>query len=378
MCAIDHDLEVIEEILDLVNLLIFRSPKDNVHPGLWHFFEFLCYTTNLKLNLPEPSTTQNKYLGFLSHNRQNFQEFSSNIIRCFRNYIYIGKNTLLTKTDEQGNAYIDLLLGSIAECKNYISDVLEDCILVETSMLEAVLVFEYKDNLQLIQSKNLLTNCMAQTFNLVSESKNTELYQSAKIHNLGLLCASFFNETMQTFNTSADFLNNWILKHMSSLTYRVRKASMLGLLNLLRNYKSVPQVSSQLSFFVSILLKEMVVLKLQKRHEEDADYDLDGLSDLENTVDLSKMTIQDFLQEQSLTQIENRISMTDGNYMMETEILLNYDWDFILESLQKLDMKQIAKETFALVEQENPGLMTNCLAQFNKDIATDIQAILSG
>ena len=373
----DHDLEVVEEILDLVNMLVFRSEKNNVLPGLWNFFEFLCYATELNLPLPA-APCQNPFLSILHNNRQNFKEFASAILRCYRNFIHVGGDSLLTLQDQNGYFYIDLLMKSIDSCRHYESEILEDSLLAETSMFDAILLFAYKDNPSVVQGKGLMTNCAKRTLQMpVNGPSYPRLYDNARIHNLGILCASFFEQTKEAFNINSDFVNNWLGLHIGALTYRVRKASLLGLLTLLRNHGAVEGLSAALNVFVPVLLKELVVLKLQKKHEEKCDYDLDDLSNLDDEGDQVAFDLSASLTETTLEQIEKRIQVNDGKYMMETETLLNFDWDFVLEELQSVDVGRVAKEVFMGLEKERNGFINGLINGFAKEIGEEIQKELA-
>ena len=372
----DQDLEIIEEILDLINLCLYRSPREQIIPQLWRFYEFLCYAAAVSLPLPQTEHYQNKYLTYLAVNRENFREFGTAILRCLRNFIYKGKAQLLTNKDEQGHVYIDLLIKALDECKEYTSDILEDSLKLEVSMIEAVLAFEMKDSPEVLKSRNLLMKSMQTTYSLNDQAEYAHLSNSVIVHNLGLLCITDLGQTVSAFADHTKFISDWIQKHLLALTYRTRKASALGLLNLARHYNELQTNGGDLESLLIVLMKEVVVLELQRQRERNSnDFDIDDLDDSESEENVP--TPATCMAEKTLEDIDTRLAAMDNHFMMETETLFNFDWEYILESLHNVSEFQVAKEVFSQFEQQSPGLMAQIAAKLPDEIGNKAKELLS-
>lgn len=375
----DQDLEVVEEILDLVNLCIFRSSRDNIIPQLWQFYEFLCYSSAISIPLPQTEHPQNNYFNYLAVNRENFREFGTAILRCLRNYIYKGKAILLSGQDEQGHLYLDLLLKALEESKEYTSDILEDSMKMEVSMVEAVLAFEMKDFPDVLKSRNLIANCLQSTSSLNNDKEYVHLSNSVIVHNIGLLCITDFTQTITSFMGINNFIGEWVKKHLLTLTYRTRKASTLGLLNVVRHYKEVQNMIGDLESLLVVLMKEIVVLDLQRQREaENMDFDMDDLDDDDDDdEDDSAPTPATVMKETTVDDIDDRLAAMDNEFMMESETLLNFDWEYILETLQNISEFQVAKEVFLQLEQECPGIMSQVASKLPQEISDKAKALLN-
>jgi hypothetical protein len=272
------------------------------------------------------------------------------------------------------------LIIAIDKARLHNETVQEDQALIEFNLFDALLMFEYKDNLDLLVQKNLIERVNANSLGNKKNSMYSELSVNAYIHNIGLLCAFSLDNVPAILGNIDTALQVWLEKHMSALTYKVRKASYLGLLNIARNYEVLQNYIPNLELFLLLLLKETIVLSIQKRkEEEDDDCDIEtSSSENEEEEKMGEANgIEDLLREDDTWEVERRLNRLDSRFMMEGEILLTFDCSYIRDSANDFDTTEIAKSVFLFLEGKSPGLVNSLLTKLPTNLVGEIKKLLA-
>ncbi len=351
----EQDLEVIEEIIDLINLLVFRSKKNQVYPALWKYFEFFSYAlaASIPLNFSDKSIyRQNPLILELEFNRSNYDDIHHTMISVFRNFMYKDIHHIIKTSDGLGMNYLQLLMTALSDSKkneNKINDPADHApiILFEGNLVLDLFKSNSLDTTNLLNQKiKELIGFYHDSIELCKETKRIDkLVVNIFWHNIGLfMCVnpSVVMEALAQNNLIQNSIVNWMDCHKELLTFRTRKASFLGLLSVMKAMQNDTAETKQR--LVQFLLNDLIVQKVQNEREvknQSEDFCLDDF-DLNEEEEIIKQ----------ITTIENLkkfLSQMDNRYPIETEVLLNYEYDFVLEEFQHINpvnyFKQIVSET---------------------------------
>lgn len=378
----ENDTELLEELLKLFNLLVFRSKKGALLPQLWNYFEFFCYILNTN-QIPDSNYQfRNFLLQYASPNRGSYAEMQGTIITIFKNFFYKEPDTLIKKTDEFGKTYISLLFQTLESLKLVESGYDDECNKAQTLIFEANLTTELLENPLFTESDLLIkqkTEEMIKYYIKYSErimtQKKKEIIETNIIyHNFGVYFWKRFGDIFNLLkNTNQNLCNNlilnWTKEHKEILTYRVRKGSFLGLLELVRNIDNIDFLKNEKEPLLQFLLKDLIFQDIQHNIElenSQCDFALDDFEDVE---------VQEDLVLDSLENIKSFFKQNDNNYPLETEILLNADFDFCIENFSKTKPVELFKNYMGEVGIDL-NTLNSLLANFSNELKGKIFEIL--
>ena len=368
----DVEFEMYEELLTLFNLLIRHCEKEQVSPALWKVFEFICYSLNE--NQPLPPQHVNALLGFLS-DRSSYKDLCVQAVNVLRSFVFKGVQTILASQDELGNSYFNLLFQALEYLRTLQPSVVDETQRYSVYFFKANLILELRGKLEPLAFSSLIKSVLSEGLGFIGEASGSFVSTSTFLNSLGICFAvdpitsyQFFVDMQMT----KEFLKNWINRHQEASTFRIRKASFMGLLSLLQHYNQLSNVFAEAGVdvrqFILILLKEVARLSSQYEFEveqlEDDDL-FDDDEDDDEDEDYKKETKN--ILEESLDEFHKRLTRIHNNHTFDLELLISYDHEFTDDSFGVINHSLLLKGYIEQLNTTSPGLFNEIFATLDEE-----------
>lgn len=374
----DIDFEMYEEILTLFNLLIRHCEKNQISHSLWKIYEFICYSLNE--NQPVPAQPTNVLLCYLN-DRSSFKDLCVQAINVLRNFVFKGLETILTSQDEQGNSYINLLLQTLEYLRTLQPTVVDETQRYAIYFFKANLIIELRSKPELLASSGLIKAVLSEGLGFIGETQGSFVSTSTFLNSLGICFAIDPISSYQFFvdmQMTKDFLKNWITRHHDASTFRIRKASFLGLLSLLQHYNQLSNLFTEAGVdvrqFITILLKEIARLSSQydfevEQLEDDDIFDDDEDDDEDET---SKKDSKNILEE-NLEEFHKRLTRIHNLHTFDLELLISYDHEFTDDSFGLINHSLLLKSYVEQLNSTSPGLFNEIFATLDEEMQKTVK-----
>jgi hypothetical protein len=367
------DFEMYEEILSLINIILSKSERGKIPLQMWQFYEFICYSLNEDLIIPQ--NPQNIYLSYLNE-RSSFKDLCVQTVNVLRNFVYKGFDAIIQGHDQNNIPYLSLLLTTMEYLKNITPTIIDETQRYSIYFFKANLLLELRSQPEIIKSNDCIRSILTESLSFIGETNSGFVSLNTFLHNLGI-CFSVDPITSYNFvismNMTNDFLKNWIDRHKDAATFRVRKASFLGLLSLLQNYTHFSGIFTEAKIdikqFILLMLKEVARLSTQYEYEiEQFDGEDDGLFDSEDEddeEDTPKAPVSIF--DETIPEFEKRIAKINNHSAFEIELLISYDHEITEDSFEHLNHALLFKDYIEIINVNYPGIFNELYAQLDTE-----------
>lgn len=107
------NVELLSEVLQVVNVLLYKLPENQIPDKFCLLFEFICYSCSEKA-LYQNRVYQNPFLNYLKDQNPENYDLYEVYIELLRNYVEKGIAQITSTQDELGNNYLELLTELIS------------------------------------------------------------------------------------------------------------------------------------------------------------------------------------------------------------------------------------------------------------------------
>ena len=287
----EKGLDFLGEAAGILNMFVYSL--DPLPDGLWAYFVTICYAmqgqpTGQKPDFPVYFSTKLREIYNNMLNDDWASEFLGDLSQILRNFVNKGDPFLFTAHDCYGQNLADLLISTLIDSlkKNLNHDYSYPEVADSLTLLGFILAQHPS------RAPTLVGRVLDISLEALAPKAPSQTVRDCFIHNLGCALAACPLQTLEYLNSKgllARILESWPDTHKRASTYRVRKASFLGMLSLL---SLTPAQLSAAQIPIVTLFKVMVVdlpvLAKQQQRLLEADYE-----DSEDDDDLANLGHED-------------------------------------------------------------------------------------